>query len=567
MPGARPDRTVERLRRLEQAQRCVGTTLDLFRTAEEVADMAVTGLADVAAVELLDAVLHGDAPPAGPAAERTVVRRAAAAAADRAQAPGVYDVGDAWVVRFGSPYAQALADLRPRLVTRLAPDDGWLLREPDRARLARAEGAHSMIALPLTARGVLLGMVSLYRLGTARAFDGDDLDEAVALVAHSAVCVDNARRHAREKTLARLVQRTLVPRRLPAHVAAETAWTYLPVAAGGAWFDVVPLSGARVACVVGEVDGHGMAAVSLMGRLSTAVATLAGLDLEPDEILGRVHEITLSSAEQRPSLSLDDSSSDPLTAGCVIAVYDPIAGTCTVARAGHPAPIAVLPGGESVVVDTPAGPALGGRGEPRYPLAHTTLPAGSVLALGTAGLPADPTPALVRALGSADDDLQRACDAVLAEILPDTPGEDTLLLLARTRVLGPERTRVRVLPNRPESVAEARRFVAAQLEEWELDALVFSTELLVSELVTNGVKYSSDDVELRLIVRENTLVCEVTDTNGAAPTLRRASDDDEGGRGLFLVARFTHDWGVRPEARGKTIWAEQPLAVDPDAGD
>ncbi|WTW98399.1 serine/threonine-protein phosphatase [Streptomycetaceae bacterium NBC_01309] len=559
-PAPRTD--TARLHLLESAAVRIGTSLDLFRTAEELAQVAVSGLADVAVVELLDSVLHGEAPAPGPVSGQSTVRRAAAAAAGRSAAPSVHDVGDAWVLRFGSPYAQALGDLRPRLVRKLDPDDTWLRRDPERARVAQAEAAHSMIAVPLTVRGVALGMVSLYRLGTSAAFDDPDVAEAAGLAAHAAACLDNARRHTREKALARLVQRTLVPRRLPAHVAAETAWTYLPVAASGSWFDVVTLSGARIACVVGEVDGQGMAAVSLMGQISTAIAALAAVDLGPDEILSRVHDLTVETAMERPALATDPARLESLTAGCVLAVYDPVSGTCTVARAGHPAPTVVSPDGSTTVIDAPAGPALGGAGEPRFPLTTVPIAAGSVLALHTAGLPDILAPALTSALNSGEG-LQAACDGVLAQAFPDGPKDDTLLVLNRTRVLGADRTRSWTLHNRPESAAEARRLAARQLADWGMEELAFTAELLVSELVTNSVRYSTGQIDLRLIVRENTLACEVTDANSAAPRMRRSQDDDEGGRGLFLIAQFALDWGVRSQPRGKTIWAELPLSGAP----
>jgi anti-sigma regulatory factor (Ser/Thr protein kinase) len=551
-PAARTGERL-RLRLLERAAARVGSTLDLFRTASELAGAAVPGFAEVAVVELADVVLRGEAPPPGPWDDSAAVRRAAVAGAGggSTRAPG-----DVWVPRSGSPHALALADLRPRLVTRLAADRPWAAEEPALERLLRDGGAASMIAAPLVVRGAALGLACFYRTGAA--FDAEDLAAAAGLAAFAATSVDNARRHTREKALARLVQRTLVPGRLPTHVAASTACTYRPVAAGGSWFDVVPLSGARIACVVGEVSGHGMPAVSLMGQVSAAVATLAGMDLPPDAVLGRVHDLVVSSEVGRSTLTADGPRADGLTVGCVIACYDPVAGRCTVARAGHPAPTVVLPDGGSTVVEAAAGPALGGQGRPSYPLRHLALPAGSVLALHTAAVP-DPGPFLSRSLASAGGDLHEVSDGVLAEAFPDGPTDDFILFLARTRILGPDRTRAWRLPNRAESAGTARRAAARQLAGWGLADMVPSTELLVSELVTNAVRYSDGDVELRLIVRENTLACEVTDTGRAAPTLRRAQDDEEGGRGLFLVARLTLDWGVRTAARGKTVWAEQLL--------
>lgn len=557
-PAGAQGRPGERLHLLERATMTVGSTLDLFRTAEELARVAVNGFADVAVVDLLESVLRGETPGPGPADEGAALRRAAAATAHHQEAPRVRGAGEAWVPQFASPYAQALADLRPHPVARLDPDDTGSLQDPELARLVREAGVRTALTVPLTVRGVALGLASFFRTGTGGAFDTEDLAEAAGLAAFGAVCIDNARRYAREKALARLIQRTLVPRRLPAHVAAETAWTYLPVAAGGSWFDVVPVSGARIACAVGEVAGQGMPAVTLMGQISTAVSTLVGVDLPADEILARVHDLVVSSATGRSTLTADGPRADGLTVGCVLVFYDPVSGACTIACAGHPPPTVVFPDGSTAVIDAAAGPALGGKGNPSYPLTEVTLPAGSVLALHTASLPA-PGEALSRAVASAGDDLQRASRAALTEVFPDGPGEDTILFLARTRVLGEDRTRSWVLPNRAESAAEARRGAARQLALWGLDGLVPSTELLVSELVTNSLRYSAGDVGLRLIMRENTLACSVTDSSSAAPTLRRAHDDDEGGRGLFLVARSTLGWGVRPTARGKTIWAEQLL--------
>ncbi|MBY8879696.1 ATP-binding SpoIIE family protein phosphatase [Actinacidiphila acidipaludis] len=548
----------ERLRLLERAATQVGTTLDLFRTAAELADLAVSDFADLAVVELLDPVLRGEAPEPGPVDEPAAVRRAAVATSDGWDLGRVRGVGDARVLRFGSPYAQALTDLRPRLVRRLTPEDPWLRREPEIIRFAEEEGAQSLIAVPLTVRGVPLGVASFFRLGRARGFDEEDLAQAVGLASFGAVCLDNARRYAREKALARLVQRTLVPRRIPARVAAETAWTFLPVAAGGSWFDVVSVSGARIVCVVGEVAGHGMTAVSLMGQVSTAVSTLAAVDMAVDEILARVHDLVVTAETGRSTLSADGPRADGLGVGCVLALYDPVNGSCTVARAGGPAPTVVFPDGDTTVLDVPSGPPLGGQGAPSYPLSRFDLPDGSLLALHTASL-TEPGPPLVRSLVAAGGDLHKASDSTLAEMFPEGPSEDTVLFLARTRVLGPDRTCSWTLANRPESVADARGLVSRQLTAWGLDELVPGTQLLASELVTNGVRYSTGEVELRIIMREHTLACEVTDCSNAAPTLRRAQDDDEGGRGLFLVSRLALDWGVRPTARGKTIWAEQLL--------
>jgi two-component sensor histidine kinase len=97
-----------------------------------------------------------------------------------------------------------------------------------------------------------------------------------------------------------------------------------------------------------------------------------------------------------------------------------------------------------------------------------------------------------------------------------------------------------------------------QVAAWGLDETAFATELIVSELVTNAIRYGEAPIRLRLI-RGSTLICEVSDGSNTAPHLRRARVFDEGGRGLLLVAQVAERWGSRQTPTGKTIWAEQPL--------
>jgi anti-sigma regulatory factor (Ser/Thr protein kinase) len=100
--------------------------------------------------------------------------------------------------------------------------------------------------------------------------------------------------------------------------------------------------------------------------------------------------------------------------------------------------------------------------------------------------------------------------------------------------------------------------LAAPMKRWELEDLIPTTELLVSELVTNAVKYSRGDVTLRL-VNEKALVCEVLDSSGALPRLRQPNGEDESGRGLQVVRQLSQRWGARRTATGKVVWCEQPL--------
>lgn len=554
-------RAEQHLQLLYRAGERIGSSLDVFRTAQELADVTVGELADAVSVDVLDAVLQGEAPRPGPLVDPVTVRRAGFQVAYESAVRSAYEIGGVWVIARGTPYAQALSDLRPRLVRQLKADDPWLVRHPELAKKVREAGVHSLIAVPMAARGVVLGMAGFYRGPGSLPFDDADLGVATDVVARAAVCVDNARRYTRERTIARLTQRTLVPDRLPSYTAAETTFTFLPVTSSGVWYDVIPLSGARIALVAGDVSGHGLHTVTTMGRLRTAISALAAMDLQADELLEHLHALTEQLAREHPPVENSDQSE--LTATCLFVIYDPVTRTCTLSRAGHPAPVLALPDGSIHVIDVPAGPNLG-RGVASYRSTSVTLPEGSILTLHNAELlqdtDQDQLPAFQNAFSTPPGltgRLQDMCDALMTSLLPDNPTDDALLLLARTHSLGPDQVASWTLPE-PESAAAARRLVTGQLTDWNLDDLTFSTELIASELVTNAVRYSTGPTELRLI-NDRALICEVSDNSNTAPQLRHAEDDDEGGRGLYLIAQLAQHWGARHTGHGKTIWTEQTL--------
>jgi anti-sigma regulatory factor (Ser/Thr protein kinase) len=237
----------------------------------------------------------------------------------------------------------------------------------------------------------------------------------------------------------------------------------------------------------------------------------------------------------------------------------------------------VTPDGEVSVPDLPIGPALGTGGLP-FEAAELSLAEGTVLALHTDGLLAvDPRePGREPGLEAGRERLRHAqelrgpslegrCVAVVDALVPARPIDDVALLMARTHRLGAGQVASWDLESDPAVVAEARRKVTRQLSEWELDELAYTTELVVSELVTNAIRYASGPIRLRLIV-ERALICEVSDAGASAPHLRHPRTTDEGGRGLFLVSQFSQRWGARYTLEGKIIWAEQSLTDEPDTG-
>ncbi|MFI1035450.1 SpoIIE family protein phosphatase [Streptomyces sp. NPDC020951] len=569
----------KRLQLLNDAGTRIGSTLDVVRTAQELADVAVPEFADFATVDLLPTPHSaGDAAPwhadLGPIAAGPVrLRRAAQQSVLVGIPEAVVPLGEVDAYAANSPTAQALATGRATLRAEYDPQAAdFSLGDPRREAAVRAFGIHSLIAVPLRARDTTLGVAVFARHQRPESFGEDDLLLAEELTARAAVCIDNARRYTQERDTAVALQKTLLPQQLPQQAAVDVAWRYLPTGAlagaGGDWFDVIPLPSARVALVVGDVVGHGIQASATMGRLRTAVRTLADLDLAPDELLTHLDDLVVRLVADACS---DDSAPDQAaeTAGglgttCLYAVYDPVSRVCTLARAGHPMPALVSPDGTVNFLDVPAGPPLGLGGLP-FEAAQVTLPEDSVLALYTDGLiesrgqDIDQGLArLRRVLARPTPDLDGLCDAVLGALPPEHRTDDIVLLLARTHALDARQVATWDLPADPAVVAQARRLVTAQLSAWNLTEASFVTELVASELVTNAIRHADPPIQLRLI-HDRHLICEVSDASSTAPHLRRARTYDEGGRGLLLVAQLTRGWGTRHTGTGKTIWAEQSL--------
>ncbi|MGW0838693.1 SpoIIE family protein phosphatase [Streptomyces sp. NPDC002787] len=560
-----------RLAVLNDAGVRIGSTLDVTRTAEELAEVAVSGFADFVTVDLLESVVQGHEPQPVPPDTPVVFRRSA----QRSVLPGcpesVVPADGTDVYPPGSPPAQALITGRGAHYAAGDP----LLRAWTTASSARAESMrrfkiHSVMMVPLRARGVNLGVMQLMRHRTEDVFGPDDLMLAEEIAARAAVSIDNARRYTRERRTALALQRSLLPERLPHAEAVDLAYRYLPADAGdeigGDWFDVISLSGGRVALTVGDVVGHGVHASATMGRLRSAVRTLADADFSPDELLTRLDDlvIRLDQEEGPEARGESESASGEVGATCLYAVYDPVAGRCDLARAGHPAPVLVTSDGTVRVLDLPAGPSLGLGGLP-FESARIDMDEGSLLALYTDGLIEAPgrdidvgLDLLGEALRHPAATLDETCEEVMRKVRPDPPADDIVLLLARTSTLGADQVRTWQLPPDPAAVAGTRRMAGEQLAAWGLAELEFATELIVSELVTNAIRYGAAPIQLRLI-RAGALICEVSDGSNTAPHLRRARTFDEGGRGLLLVAQVAERWGSRQTPVGKTIWAEQPL--------
>ncbi|WP_406725677.1 SpoIIE family protein phosphatase [Streptomyces sp. GD-15H] len=571
---------------LNEAGARIGNSLDLETTARELLDVAVPGFCDLATVDLYQGLLAGDETPPGLADGSADVRRVAFASAV-SEAPfsvtgEPVKLGAVHNYAFSSPCADALRTARPRLVP---GEEGGLVR--------------TTLAVPMVAHDIVVGLAQFARTKGSEPFGDRDRDLAVELAARAAVCIDNARLYRREHERALLLQRSLLPPGDPEASGLDIACRYLPGSAatgrpsevGGDWFDVIELPGHRTALVVGDVMGRGLRAAVAMGELRSAVRTLAQLDLEPAEVLSQLDEIArglgapggvqqATRAARRPR---EADLSEVYLATCVYAVYDSVTRRCTFANAGHLPPVLVEPGEAALMLDVPPGMPLGVGGEP-FEEVEVELPEGALLALYTDGLvesrdhpldeglrafvgaltdPPNPSPGHHSSTTTAPradtyPNLEDVCDHVLNTLDTHHGEDDIALLMARVQGLPADSVGDWTLPREPRSVGRAREHARAQLLGWDLEPLVDTTELLVSELVTNALRYGEGEIRLRLLL-DRTLVCEVWDSGLVQPRRRRARDTDEGGRGLQLVGLLSAAWGSRRTPRGKTVWFELPL--------
>ncbi|MGW2063145.1 SpoIIE family protein phosphatase [Streptomyces sp. NPDC001937] len=537
----------------------VGGSLDVVRTAQDLADVLAPAFGDLAAVDLAHSVFGGEEPSQqlrggdmGNAALAPVTAGWPAGIKRGDPVPPLPDHPLLRSFRHGETVVFGLDDFiamvsDPQLVEYLVPKDG-----------------HSVMVAPLHARGLTLGAITAWRCGRSDPFTEDEADLMRQIASRGALAIDNARRYTREHRAAVALQQRLLPPATTDTPAAETMGVYLPAGNGaeirGDWYDAVALPSLRLALVAGDVIGHGVLATATMGRLRAAIQTLADLELEPDEVLARIADLV-----QRLVAEAPPDHHDVIGATCLYAIYDPVTQRCAIASAGHLPPVLVRPDGTAEVVGISPGPPLAIGGLP-YETTVIDLEPGSVLALCTNGLIERSDRDIDQGLRCLTDALAASCHpdraldetgrALLANLTDQAPRDDAALLLARTRAIPAKDTARWEIPADPAAVCKARAWATRQLATWGLEDLLFTTELIVSELVTNAIRYGRQPAELRLI-RHDVLVCEVTDSSGTQPRLRRAATTDEGGRGLFLVAQLGQRWGCRHGQNRKTIWSEQ----------
>lgn len=578
----------ERLLLVGQVTSLLGEFLDVDRTLERLVDLVVPTFADHCLVDLVTD--QG-------AFQRRINRDA------RGLHPGLgrwSDPGTIQTYPSESPMVAAVRTGQSQLVE-VDPDThdlSTLTPNGHSATFLRELGLRSMLVAPLWARGKVVGLIILASSGSGRVLGADDLALATQLADRAAVAIDNAMLYEKQQQFALTLQRSLLPASLPPAVGMGAAARYLPAKEGGAvggdWYDVIPLSAGRIAIVVGDVMGRGVAAAALMGQVRASLRAYAVQDLAPAHVLECADELVRG---------LDDDA----IVTCVYGVFDPRDEQVTFGNAGHVPPLLVRPDGGDIVRIDATGPPLGAGGllaglqreamdplglaEPAngeigrrrrsdasaaYTQVTVKIPAQSLLAAYTDGLvesreqdAESGIERLAHVLRVIADgrlfpedvevgvgDLDALCDEVLQLMARTSATDDVALLLIRPDpTTRPDVAAVSLEPL-PEEVARARSFTANTLRMWgETEAIEDAAILVVSELVTNAVRHAGSPARLKLSRHDESLIIEVRDSASAPPRWRRAALDDEGGRGLLLVSLLASEWGARnlPEG-GKAVW-------------
>ncbi|MEV8022894.1 SpoIIE family protein phosphatase [Streptomyces sp. NPDC086554] len=480
--------------------------------------------------------------------------------------PDLVTTAELCEVRPGGALAEVLRGVRPVF----ADSPGARAALPELLGDGRTvpTGQRTILA-PLRGRRRVIGAAVFLRRPDRHPFEADDLLVAAQLATHSALGIDKAVLYGREAYIADELQRTMLPETLPRPTGVRLASRYLPAAetarVGGDWYDAIPLPGSRVALVVGDVMGHSMTSAAIMGQLRTTAQTLAGLDLPPQEVLHHLDE-------QAQRLGSDRMAT------CLYAVYDPVAHRITIANAGHPPPVLLHLGGRAEVLRVPPGAPIGVGGVD-FEAVELDAPAGATLLLYTDGLVESRLRdvwtgieqlrerlAATAQLTGPDHPppLEALCDEVLDMLGPGDRDDDIALLAARFDGIAPSDVAYWFLEPEDATPSRARRLARSALERWGLEELTDSVELLVSEVVTNAVRYASRPVTLRLL-RTDVLRCEVGDDVPQLPRLRQARATDEGGRGLYLVNRLARRWGATRLSTGKVVWFELNHGSNPES--
>ncbi|GAA3309338.1 SpoIIE family protein phosphatase [Streptomyces cinereospinus] len=459
-----------------------------------------------------------------------------------------------WRLEWRSEWPDAPVRAMPTLAAALRDGRAQIWPAGTALEPALAEvGPGGLAVLPLPAGGRMAG-ACLIGWDHPHDFGPDERALLTASAGLAGQALMRARAFDAEHELVGMLQRQLLPRRLPELPGAVAVARYLPATAGlevgGDWYDVIPLPDHHVALVIGDVQGHSAGAATLMGQMRTALRAYAVEGHPPDVVVSHANRL------------LVDMETD-LFATCVYVDVDMEEGSAWCVRAGHPPPVLRHPDGTTRIAEIEGGPPLGVMTQADYPMSPLRLQPGTLLALTTDGLVESAETDIDEGMADFAGRLAASDPAHLGPVadglLDDAHrGDDVALLLMRYDGMA-------VRPRRetwtvwrvPEAVRHARRFTRRTLRVWGVHAPADAVLLVVSELVTNALVHTDGPVRLDLTLVGDRLRVAVADTSPRTPVKPTSIGwEATGGRGLLLVEAMSALWGTVPVSGGKQVWSE-----------
>lgn len=463
-----------------------------------------------------------------------------------------------WRLEWRTEWPDAPVRAMPTLAAALSEGRAQIWPAGTALEPALAEvGPGGLAVLPLPAAGRMAG-ACLIGWDTPHEFGSDERALLTASAGLAGQALMRAHAFDAEHELVGMLQRQLLPRRLPKLPGAVAVARYLPSTAGlelgGDWYDVIPLPDNHVALVIGDVQGHSAGAATLMGQMRTALRAYAVEGHPPDVVVSHANRLLM------------DMETD-LFATCAYVDVDMEEGSAWCVRAGHLPPVLRHPDGATEIAEDEGGPPLGVVTQADFPMTPLRLRPGTLIALTTDGL-----------VESADSDLDEGMDRLAHELSVSDPAhlglvadallgnarrsDDVALLLLRydgmaTRPQRESWTVWRV----PQAVGHARRFTRRTLRTWGVSADDMDTVLLVvSELVTNALVHTDGRVRLDLTLVNHRLRVAVADSSPRTPAKATSIGwEATGGRGILLVEAMSASWGTVPVSGGKQVWSEITL--------
>jgi PAS domain S-box-containing protein len=428
-----------------------------------------------------------------------------------------------------------------------------LVHDPDPSEVADPAllGLHSILGVPLMVGGEVAGVLKV-GVPAPRRFSEDDLLVLGLAADRVALAIDHLRVYEREHRIAEMLQRSLLPDRLPPLPGLEVAARYEPAASesevGGDWYDVIAMPGGRVGLVMGDVAGKGLAAASMVGRLRSAMRAYALEGHAPADVVDRLNQLVWSEPEDSHMTTM------------VYVVFDPLEGRITWVNAGHLPPLAVTSDGMARFLDGPSSVPLGVMSYPAYEAAETEMPLGGTVLLYTDGLVERPGELLDRGLDRLSAAVrgervgpQRLCDLVIEQLVPAAGASDDVALLALCSPQLCDSFELE-LGSEPGELASMRALLRrwlrhAESDEVEIAEILTATGEAAANAIEHGGSISGgppfevtgrlDDGEVEIVVR---------DSGGW-----RRRQRSEGGRGLVLMRALMDSVEVDPGVDGTTV--------------